>query len=950
MPTLKPGQIIGGHEILGLHGKGGMGEIFRARQLSIGREVALKVLSPELARKDPQFAVKFVEEARGAGRLNHPNIVAVHDVGKIKVADRDEYLHYFSMEFIDGENLRQILEREGTCPQDLINRTMQGMVEALAYGKLMDMVHRDIKPENIMVTSDGRIKLADFGLAQHGESGDNETERDEKGRVRVMGTPRYMSPEQARGRTLDWRSDQYSLGATLFHLLTGSPPYRRESGRATMKAHVTDPVPDPGDIIRVSPAWRAACMRMMAKDPDERYQSTDELRDAVNAAATGKNLPSNSGERPIRHRARQRASARRSRGFPLIAAIIIIVVGAAVGMHMLQQEEDITSGAVADRSADDPLPEDAEHSHPIEDQDSEESDSSHTDHREDPTQRRAQEILDRLGDDHQQAITILSNNLTNPYYSEDSAGYQLLSEALEQRRHLLAEIRSQQREIVDQHLRRARRLATHGYFDRATRLIRDMDEELRTHHRHVIDETSAFILETANQLALEYRQSLGEADSLEALQEIHQRLQTHGFPPSLHEELLALYQEREASLREHHQQQQAIAASAAIREQRLARMLQTLQEARGTPQRPPNIGHFISVAASYRQRFEDETLRSLCQDLENIGRHALAMHQALQRHISEDQPTISIVSTGTTYRARINSIENHRLWVTIIDNGVRIRKALNDDDVDHLALVTQAHARYGEDADQLAAYCWMWQLEPQPTFGTQQLLTASRQFITSNNGRPQEERIVDSEDPSQPSESDITPIFMRETTRITSDHQDLLQWFQGDGATVSDEGLHWHCKESVRLSTLNEEALPTLHLTHQLSPPLQIRLTLQVHGGSLALVGLRQQLQAVRLGFDTRNMRLGGILSDDSGQIQSNPLPTANNALTRPIDLTIIMDNDGQIRFTINGTAYQAPPELFTLDPGSPVELVFQGLNSTNTAQATRVTISEIHIQSNIQP
>ena len=213
MPTLKPGTKLDGYEILSFHGKGGMGEIFRARQLSIGREVALKILSPDLARRNPQFATSFVEEAQAAGRLNHPNIIAVHDVGKIKHAGREEFLYYFSMEFVDGENLKQVIDREGVCPMPLLAKAMSGMADALVYAETMSMIHRDIKPENIMVTSD---------------SGSNSPTSVWQSRSKVMALKliamkkavskswahRYMSPEQAR-ENLDGRCDQYALGHPL---------------------------------------------------------------------------------------------------------------------------------------------------------------------------------------------------------------------------------------------------------------------------------------------------------------------------------------------------------------------------------------------------------------------------------------------------------------------------------------------------------------------------------------------------------------------------------------------------------------------------------------------------------------------------------------------------------------------------------------------------------------
>ena len=310
-----------------------MGEIFRARQLSIGREVALKILSPELARRNPQFATSFVEEARAAGRLNHPNIIAVHDVGKIKHAEREEYLYYFSMEFVDGENLKQIIDREGVCPMPLLEKTMSGMADALVYAETMSMIHRDIKPENIMVTSDERIKLADFGLAQQIEGDGAEVDRDEKGRVKVMGTPRYMSPEQARGRSLDGRCDQYALGATLYHLLTGSPPYRRESGRATMKAHVTDPVPDPSELVRVSPAWRKLCMKMMAKSPDDRFETAADLKNAIEMAIMGQSFSARSQRHSQANLKRHQRNSSSTLLFG-VAGLIIVAAGAGLLFSM----------------------------------------------------------------------------------------------------------------------------------------------------------------------------------------------------------------------------------------------------------------------------------------------------------------------------------------------------------------------------------------------------------------------------------------------------------------------------------------------------------------------------------------------------------------------------------------------------------------------------------------
>ena len=287
-PLLAAGQQLGGYQVVRLVGKGGMGEVYQARQLSMDREVAIKVLSPRLAQKDPSFAKRFVDEARAAGKLNHANIIHVHDVSTATLPDGSEG-HFFSMEFIDGESLQEILDREGRLPEAQLRAVMTGVAEALSFAAKAGIVHRDIKPDNIMITRSGLVKVADLGLAVPSQTGDDHApERDEKGRAKVMGTPLYLSPEQARALPVDHRSDQYSLGATLFHLLTGDAPYRGPDAKSIMKAHVVDPVPDPADRVEgIDEAWRQLCMRLMAKKPEERFATAKELVEAVEAACDG---------------------------------------------------------------------------------------------------------------------------------------------------------------------------------------------------------------------------------------------------------------------------------------------------------------------------------------------------------------------------------------------------------------------------------------------------------------------------------------------------------------------------------------------------------------------------------------------------------------------------------------------------------------------------------------
>lgn len=331
MALVKPGDTIEGYQILSPIGRGGMGEIWLAKQVSIGRKVALKLLAPRIKQSGHRYAERFIAEAQAAGALAHPNIIAVHDVGRTRIDDK--LLHYFSMEYVDGENYRQIVDRDGPVEEEQIAEVMTALADGLGYAHGMGMVHRDIKPENIMRTRDGRTKLADFGLAADMRAA-AEIERDEQGRVRVMGTPHYMSPEQARGLAVDYSSDHYSLGATLFTLLTGRFPFKGKSGKEVMRAHVRQPVPDPADYIDCSPAWRALCLRLMAKTPEERLPDPQSLAIAVQEACADRIWQP--GQTP---------GANRHQGLLLGLTIVgLLAVSGGIGWWLLDGDEPTPGG------------------------------------------------------------------------------------------------------------------------------------------------------------------------------------------------------------------------------------------------------------------------------------------------------------------------------------------------------------------------------------------------------------------------------------------------------------------------------------------------------------------------------------------------------------------------------------------------------------------------------
>ena len=265
---------FGRYEILKRIGAGGMGEVYRARDVTLGRPVAIKVLRGA-ASKDPERLARFEQEARSVSALNHPNIVTIYEIGTV-----DE-VRYIAMELVEGRTLRQILPEGPLLTRRVLQLAAQA-AEGLAEAHEAGIVHRDLKPENIMVTQ-GRVKILDFGLAKlvapvdaDASTGSFDSPATEPGRV--LGTVRYMSPEQAMGRPLDFRSDQFSCGAILYEMVTGRPAFRRPSAAQTLSSIIEDR-PEPISVLNpaVPPPLRWIIERCLAKDPSERYASTRDL-------------------------------------------------------------------------------------------------------------------------------------------------------------------------------------------------------------------------------------------------------------------------------------------------------------------------------------------------------------------------------------------------------------------------------------------------------------------------------------------------------------------------------------------------------------------------------------------------------------------------------------------------------------------------------------------------
>jgi serine/threonine-protein kinase len=261
---------VKGYEIYGKLGEGGLGVVFKAKQISMNRLVALKILHKRWLN-DEEFKQRFLVEARLVGKLSHQNLIKVYDVG------REDWKLFFSMEFIEGETLEDVIEREG--PLDTLRATdiTLQVLRAINYISRYDIVHCDIKPSNVMLTQEGTVKLGDFGFVKS----NIEIAVTEEGSV--LGTPDYISPEQAMGKQVDFRSDIYSLGVTLYHMLAKAPPFDGTVS-TIMRAHIREKMPSPkaanpnipDDLCRI-------IEKMTAKLPGDRYASCDLLFEELEA-------------------------------------------------------------------------------------------------------------------------------------------------------------------------------------------------------------------------------------------------------------------------------------------------------------------------------------------------------------------------------------------------------------------------------------------------------------------------------------------------------------------------------------------------------------------------------------------------------------------------------------------------------------------------------------------
>lgn len=370
---------LGGYQMLKELGRGGMGAVYLARQLSLARNVAVKVMRPEWA-KDPIFVARFTREAYAAAQLNHHNVVQIHDIG----AQRDT--NFFSMEFVEGQSLADLLKRDGKLDAEVAVGYVLQAARGLAFAHEQGMVHRDIKPDNLLLSRHGIIKVADLGIvktpgvpeqAASGEPSAPAPRVNPSAPTQVtmagvaMGTPAYMAPEQARDAAhVDRRADIYSLGCTLYALVTGRAPFAGKTAAEVMTKHATEPVPPPDMVVkRIPKVLSEIVLKMVAKAPEDRYQSMAEVAKALEqylgVETSGPFTPSEEHadrlEQAVNHFNASPAARLRSKGLfggaallGLVALALLFVspawAGAAAGLGMLTAAAYFVIGGVAQKT------------------------------------------------------------------------------------------------------------------------------------------------------------------------------------------------------------------------------------------------------------------------------------------------------------------------------------------------------------------------------------------------------------------------------------------------------------------------------------------------------------------------------------------------------------------------------------------------------------------------
>ncbi len=913
MSDFSEGQKIGGYEILGILGKGGMGTVYKVNQTSMDRIVALKVLDPELVKKDQSFADRFIDEARAAGRLNHPNIIGVHDVSNAEVDDQTIY--YFSMEIVEGENFKDVIERDGEIGLDVVQQVALKISDALIYAEQMNIVHRDIKPENIMITNDGLIKLADLGLALEidGEEEATTGTKSEDGKVKVMGTPRYMSPEQCRGKAVDHRTDQYCLGGTLFHMLTGHPPYEGKSRKDLMRAQVLEPVPDPIEILDVPEAWRQLLMRMMAKRPEDRLADANTLKEAIRQAIAGQvYTPPRRGMR--RHIPKSNNNVLL---YLIIATMVLVTLGVILS----------NSGGTPTHHTPTPTP-----NPPSEDEASLE---------------QARKLIARYSADENaqpQAIREAMRKLIelkDDLFSPSDAGYKLIEKELTQLEDFLTKQASGLEKELNRKLRQIGTEIVSGKFVEANKHLAEIPE----HHRKMVQkEYDKCRADLNSEIEAKYKQisnQINSSNSTAAVDNYIKESKLKHVYPFRKAQLEKLANARKTVIKKEQAQNQQANAAAAKRQDKAtwAKMIAELKRHRGTA----NFDRFIATANKSMDQLKDATLKSAAKAYGDFGRNAKDIDRRLHEHLERSKPSF-LLDGKTSKNARCVGLDREN-YVISLNSGRQTQRESRD----HLGVPVASFlngALGNRNAKQrsnlISVYLNYWK---HPNAG-QYPNTIPR--LNKNYPHAEYPQLAAIKAPKPYEQPKYKVAFNNEALWAPQ--------FQGPNFKFTKGELHWAVNKAIGGSPATDPesklGFQTLAYKPAIKPNSKIEMKVNIKPNSFMMIGLRRGNSATRLVLNTRDVKLGAVTTGKDGKLKIVQLDGSSSRSVlgsgKDVRIEISIDSKSNILFDINGKNYTryggSSKEKFSLPGSGNTQLIFQGFKINPSADG-KMEVIELEIE-----
>lgn len=906
MANFEIGQKLGGYEVVGILGQGGMGTVYRVNQVSMDREVALKVLDPKLAAKDIKFSKQFIDEARAAGRLNHPNIIGVHDVSNCEI--NGVTIYYFSMEIVEGEDFKGIIERDGNIPLPMVEQVAIKITDALKYAEQMGIVHRDIKPENIMITKDGLIKLADLGLAlqldeddstNNGtssslESNNGTSEKD--GKIKVMGTPRYMSPEQCRGKAVDSRTDQYLLGGTLFHMITGHAPYEGLGRKDLMRAQVLEEVPDPTQHMPISEPWRLLLMRMLAKKPDDRIANAEQVHEAVKMAVNGEIFNSSKrGRRQVTNGAQKQSS---QLALYAIVAVVIVVIAIVI----------MNSGGTAAAS----------------------TDSTTNTHTLSPKERELKQLQEFIKNVSPAAngsieeIAFAVNKISgHQKFNDDSAAGKLLRTAVITLEKQQGDIQTARYNALITEIKSADHKQKVNRFQEAVSILNGITQAERDIVTTEWDSAWSALNKDIDSNINKYVSNIARATSSNEIESLIKECK-----------LKTLYELRKKRIEEAASKRRSTLTAESGKNNKRNQAIRLKQDVNTWKNMTTHLSRhrastefkgFIDTATKAAKKLHDSKLQSAAKAYADIGRRMQSIDKILKSYLDKNKPSFQLNGKN----ARCTGLDDNNYLITLTSSNkkslhkrddvrIPIEKFLNS------ALKT---SNANQRKNYTAMYLFYWQhpffsrySNPLPKVG------ASFPHL----------KIVRLADPSQ-------------ADNYSVDFSDSALWqtyFHGENISFNRGRLNWFTKKGITGSLgkdpENKIGFSMLTFKPALKGAVRIDSKLRIHSGSFILVGVKRRNKFVRFAFNNINDIIGAIATNAAGKAEMYPRsgPMAGKkVMKKDLRLSIEIDKQGAVVFKLNNkTLTELDPHNssfdFNIGNSGDLQFIIQGckIGSNNSA------------------